>query len=619
MAPQIEGLTDLQEIGRGGFGVVYRAHQPAFGRDVAVKVLPGGSLDATTIARFERECRATGSLSGHPHIVRVYDAGVSADGDPYLVMDLLPGGTLAARVASRGPLDAADALALGIGISGALETAHRAGIVHRDVKPENILFSSFDEPQLVDFGIARMHDAYESRSGTISATIAHAAPEVIAGEEASARSDVYSLGSVLYFALRGATAFGRVGESSLAPLIARISSEAIPDLRPHGVPDGLASAIERAMAKSPTDRFASARDFGEALRAAGRTAGFASAAVPVAVPLLPPPAAPATAGGSDVTSVTDVRDRPPAPPVVAAAAATSGGRSRARLVALAAIALAILACIGVLVATGGDGDGDDERVAARSAVTTAPSTTVADPATTVTEPETSTTAVETATTEAPATTERPVTASTAPRTTTRATTPPTTTATTPTTAAPTTVPIRVPSAVVDPRSADPVSVEEVNGVPQRVRITLSWQAPADNGGSGPTEYRIRCTLMNDPGTGSPAPCRGGADLGSVPGNVRTFQPVVERVEPGPSTWLRWEIIPVNEAGAGPATTANVVVPNFVGLKSWEAYPYGRAVGLAVGGGPSRNCGREPSTICDQSRSVGGLVAGGATVLLSEQS
>lgn len=608
--PYIEGLSNLRELGRGGFGVVYQAHQPAFGRDVAVKVIPGG-VDADAIARFERECRATGSVSGHPNIVRVHDAGVTADGDPYLVMDLLGGGTLAARVRRDGPVDAAAALSIGVGLAGALETAHRAGVIHRDVKPENVLFSDFGEPQLVDFGIARMQDAYETRTGTVSATLAHAAPEVIAGEPATARSDIYSLGSVLFFALRGEAAFARAGEASLAPMIARISSDPVPDLRPHGVPDAVAAVIERAMAKSPADRYESAEAMGEALRQAGVATDLPTGPVPIAATRVALPTTDTGAAETDDTGLTSARPREALVAATPPPPASALGRSR--MLALAALAIAIVLALFAVIVTSGDEEGDD--VVAGGPVTTttvdATTTTVVEETTTV--PEETTTIPEDVT----RTVREPIVVTTVAPTTTR---PPTTTTAAPTTTT-TAVPIRVASAVVNPRSSDPVAVEEVNGVPQRVRITLQWQPPADNGGSGPTEYRIHCTLMQNSspytGPGEPAPCRGGAYIGSTPAGVTTFQPVVDRVEPGPSTWLRWEIVPMNEAGAGPATTVSVVVPNFVGRMTWEAYPYGRVVGLAVTGG-QRSCGREPSTICEQSRSVGALLSSGSNVVLYEQ-
>jgi len=149
------GFEEAVEIGRGGFGVVYRCVQAALDRTVAVKVLTA-DLDAENVERFLREQRAMGRLSGHPHIVNVLHVGTTNSGRPFIVMQYHPQGSLDARIREHGPLGWPEALSLGVKIAGALETAHRTGILHRDVKPANILLTDYGQPQLTDFGIARI-------------------------------------------------------------------------------------------------------------------------------------------------------------------------------------------------------------------------------------------------------------------------------------------------------------------------------------------------------------------------------------------------------------------------------------------------------------------------------
>jgi serine/threonine protein kinase len=288
MPPEIAGLSGPVEVGRGGFGVVYRAHDDRFDREVALKVIRETGLSDEVVARFARECRALGSLSGHPNIVSIYDAGQTDDGELYLVMEFLPRGSLAHRVTTAGVALPRDVLAWGAALAGALETAHRSGIIHRDVKPENVLFSTFGAPKLVDFGIARMRTAFETRSGQVSATLSHAAPEIIGGAPSSAQSDVYSLASVLFHALTGHAPFDRPGEESLAPLIARIATAAPPDLREHGVPEPLAAVIARGLAKDPADRPATAAAFGQELQDAATALGLPVPEVPVSDPVAQP-------------------------------------------------------------------------------------------------------------------------------------------------------------------------------------------------------------------------------------------------------------------------------------------------------------------------------------------
>ncbi|HEY6646769.1 MAG TPA: serine/threonine-protein kinase, partial [Mycobacterium sp.] len=136
----ISGFDDVVEIGHGGFGVVYRCVQPLLDRDVAIKVLTG-DLDPDNLDRFLREQRAMGRLSGHPHIVTIFQVGTTAGGRPYIVMPCHGKGSLEALIRQHGPMDWCETLRIGVKLAGALEAAHRAGILHRDVKPGNVLLT----------------------------------------------------------------------------------------------------------------------------------------------------------------------------------------------------------------------------------------------------------------------------------------------------------------------------------------------------------------------------------------------------------------------------------------------------------------------------------------------
>lgn len=269
----IEGLTPGVVIGRGGFGVVYRCDQPRFGRTVAVKVLPPDFGDEAAQRRFDRECQAMGRLSGHPHIVTLYAAGLLPSGQRYLVMDYLPAGSLADVVARSEPLSPERALAAAVMLAGALETAHGAGILHRDVKPENALLSAYGSVQLTDFGISRIAGSWATRTTGVTASLAHAAPELLGGADTTVRSDVYALGSTLFALLSGSPAFVKPDDTSILPLMARVASEPVPDLTIRGVPAPVAGLVERLMAKEPLDRPATAEAAGRELQAVQRALG----------------------------------------------------------------------------------------------------------------------------------------------------------------------------------------------------------------------------------------------------------------------------------------------------------------------------------------------------------
>lgn len=276
-----EGFDDACIAGRGGFGIVYRCRQPALDRLVAVKVL-SPDPDHMDRARFLREQQAMGRLSGHPNIVHVLQAGITYTGRPYIVMPFHRRDSLDSWIAAHGPLTAAEALAVGVKLAGALETAHRGGVLHRDIKPANILLTEYGEPQLTDFGIARITGGDETTAnGLVAGSPAYTAPELLSGADASTVTDVYGLGATLFTALAGRPAYARRrGEQVFAQLL-RIGTEPVPDLRDKGVPDPVCTVIETAMARDPTDRPATAAALGTALRGAGDQIGLALADLPL--------------------------------------------------------------------------------------------------------------------------------------------------------------------------------------------------------------------------------------------------------------------------------------------------------------------------------------------------
>ena len=319
----IPGFGDLEPIGSGGFSRVFKAVQVGVGRTVAVKVLFGTVHDDGSRGRFEREASAAGRLSDHPHVVPLHASGVTDDGHPYLVLDYLPGGSLGERLRQFGPLPVAEVVNIGAKLAGALETAHRAGILHRDVKPDNVLMSRYGEPQLTDFGIASVVGGYETRSGVLSLSLGHAPPEVIAatpGFRPKATSDIYSLGSSLYNLLTGDLPFPQREGEMLPALLARIVTEPVPDLRRRGVPDPVARVVETAMAKEPSERYQRVVDFGAALVEAGRLSGFTvtpplveSVAADPFAPTSGPPAVSGPYSVSGPAPVLPVTDPGPAP------------------------------------------------------------------------------------------------------------------------------------------------------------------------------------------------------------------------------------------------------------------------------------------------------------------
>ncbi|MBA2496955.1 MAG: serine/threonine protein kinase, partial [Acidimicrobiia bacterium] len=312
--PTIEGVADLVAIGRGGFGTVYRGRQPHLDRDVAVKVLDRSDADGLALRRFEREVGAMGRLSNHPNIVAVYDGGVTAEGRPYLVMPFVPGGSLGDLLRRDGSLAPELVAAMGAKLAGALASTHAAGVLHRDVKPDNVLISPYGEPQLTDFGIARLADATTTAWQSVALTVHYAAPEVLGGEPASPASDVYALGATLHACLTGTPPFkGEPGEA-LMVVVGRIATQPAPDLRAAGIDEPLATVVEQALAKDPTERIATADDLRRRLEAVIAPPGAAAGGGPTRTEQLPVYLPPAT--------VPDAREEVPSPAAAPIPAAT---------------------------------------------------------------------------------------------------------------------------------------------------------------------------------------------------------------------------------------------------------------------------------------------------------
>jgi len=263
---ELGGYRILEQLGRGGTSVVYRAEHVRLGRQAALKLLSPGLGDLDFTDRFLRESRLAASLD-HPSIVPVYDAG-EEDGLLYIAMAYVEGTDLKALVTQEGPLPLRRALGIAGQVASALDAAHERGLVHRDVKPANILVSPDDRAYLSDFGaVKELASGGMTRTGSFVGTIEYCAPEQIEGGAVDARTDVYALGCVLWECLTGTPPFHRPTE--VAVLNAHLHAEPpklareVPEL-----PAGLEPVLAKALAKDPLDRYGSCGTFLAAARAA---------------------------------------------------------------------------------------------------------------------------------------------------------------------------------------------------------------------------------------------------------------------------------------------------------------------------------------------------------------
>jgi Protein kinase domain len=370
-ARSIQGYEIIETLGQGGFGTVYRARQLAVGREVALKIDSRVLITDRDKRRFMREVRAAGHLSGHPHVVAVYDAGVLGDGRPHIVLELCTNGSLADRLRDDGAFPAAEVRDIGVHIADALTAAHEVGILHRDLKPANILVNRYGGVALTDFGLATMPaPGLESTATREALTPAYAPPEVFDLAEPTVAGDVYSLGATLYALLSGRPPFfpaeGR--PSMVALMTARLGP--VPDIP--GAPPGLVAVLQQAMAYDPADRPITAAALRDALAGADLSPppnGGARRSVPTG-----PGRHRSATGRAPAGVATAARNHDPGPVAQAASTgpdpagepAVTAGRRSLRSRPLLAAAATVVVAAGALIAYSAGGSGGRPGAAATS-------------------------------------------------------------------------------------------------------------------------------------------------------------------------------------------------------------------------------------------------------------
>src|SRR5437870_1568058 len=300
-APLVKALSGrvgkydiVRPIGKGAMGMVYLAHDTVLERDVALKVMVSQIADdPELIQRFAREAKAVAKMT-HPNVVTVFDLGTHTDGSPYIAMELLKGQDLQKAMRTPPPMTNDRKVAVIVQVLAGLAHAHQAGIVHRDIKPANIFINQDGTVKIMDFGVARLTTASMTGTGNIVGTADYMSPEQVKGAKVDGRSDIFSVGCMLYELLAGRRPFH---SDNLMAIFYKITHEEVNyDLLPPGPEhEALLPVLKKALAKSLDDRYQTAYDFAVALREYLKTWGTSASgqhALEELIDLEPPPSSP---------------------------------------------------------------------------------------------------------------------------------------------------------------------------------------------------------------------------------------------------------------------------------------------------------------------------------------
>ncbi len=325
----VAGFDQMSIIGTGGSATVYRARDIRHQRWVALKVLDGQAPDERQRRAFDREIRAMGRIGTHPYIVTVLASGFTPTNHPFLVLPLFERGTFAELIDEHGPFTWAESIDIGIKICSAVETVHRAGVVHRDIKPGNVFVGvSPAQPLLGDFGISSLVGSERTKTSTMAVTFGYTAPEVLDDERPTAASDIYSLGMTVYRLVQGLPAYHA---ETPAAVMRKVMDDAQQPRLSAGVPPGLAEVVLATLATDPAERPDSALTVARRLQQVQVESGVATTEVLVA------DEPPTTAGPRPSVQDTGRERSRPATPTAAAAPAPRSTAHRVGMVLAAAL------------------------------------------------------------------------------------------------------------------------------------------------------------------------------------------------------------------------------------------------------------------------------------------
>ena len=357
----IEGVADVEEIERSSAYTTYRVRDVASGQLVLIKVVHAADRPPSLLERFGQEQAVLAEISSHPNLLTVLGTSRTANGEPFVVTDIPTGTTLAARAAASPPMTGPEVLRIGVRAAGALESAHRGGVAHGDLRAHNIALTDAGEPLVGDIGLVTLTGVPATQTDD-PRRLEHVAPEVLDGNPPTPASDQYSLAATLYHLLAGEPAFVRPGETSVVPVIKRIATDGPPDLKAKGVPPAAADVVHKAMSKAPSDRYPNMQAFGRALQQAEVALSLPMTDLAVVTPATQLPTAWAQ---SEAAAAAPAPAPPPAaPPPAVGAPGVAGGRSRTPLFIGIAV-LVVAAIVAAILLTRGGGD-DKKNVAASS-------------------------------------------------------------------------------------------------------------------------------------------------------------------------------------------------------------------------------------------------------------